>query len=305
MLKRIASTGVNLVVLGVSVAVFLIAFFALSALGTSGRPPTVSVLAAAHDLNIGDVIAPEDIAVKTVFQDENAAHYIPADQVTQVVSGVVAQPIFKDQPIFRTAIVASAAEGTRLSAALAKFPGYSIFPLPLDAMNLVAPEASAFLPGDLVGITVVVSSRPQQITTPTAMPDVIVSSDYEAMATATPLPGESARSEALGRSQPPLAKDLFPEGVRVIAVDGLPQAADATDSSDTSSSFDSLNQTHILMLLVPNASREELSLALQQGDQLVVSLMAKGDTGPTAGFTYWDFEDLFKADRQQALGGGQ
>ena len=59
----------------------------------------------------------------------------------------------------------------------------------------------------------------------------------------------------------------------------------------------------MLVLLIPNESREELSLALQQGDKLVVSLMARGEDAPTAGFTYWDFEDLFKSDREKAIGG--
>src|ERR1700690_4300438 len=120
MLKRIASTGVNLVVLGVSVAIFLMAFFALNALGTAQRPPTVSVLSATHDLNIGDVITPTDLAVKTVFKDDNASLYIPGEEVAGVVGGVVAQPIFNGQPVFRSAIVAQAAEETRLSAVLAK-----------------------------------------------------------------------------------------------------------------------------------------------------------------------------------------
>ena len=71
MLKRIANTGLNLVVLGVSVAVFLAAFFALSALGAAQKPPTIEILSATRDLNIGDVIAPEDLAVKTVFQYAN------------------------------------------------------------------------------------------------------------------------------------------------------------------------------------------------------------------------------------------
>ena len=61
----------------------------------------------------------------------------------------------------------------------------------------------------------------------------------------------------------------------------------------------------MLILLVPNESREVLSLALQQSDRLVVSLMARGDEIPSAGFTYWDFEDLFKQDREEVLGGGQ
>ena len=93
-------------------------------------------------------------------------------------------------------------------------------------------------------------------------------------------------------------------GVRVISVQGLPPATDTTNTNNSSSSFSTTAPTHMLILLVPDASREVLSLALQQGDRLVVSLMARGDDKPTAGFTYWDFEDLFKADRQQVLGGG-
>ena len=77
MLKRIASTGVNLVVLGVSVAVFLVAFFMLNALSTAQRPPTVEILSAARDLNIGDVISPDSLVVKTVFQDDNSRSVHP------------------------------------------------------------------------------------------------------------------------------------------------------------------------------------------------------------------------------------
>jgi len=305
MLKRIASTGVNLVVLGVSVGIFLVAFIALNALGAAQKPPTISVLSATRDLNIGDVIKANDLAVKTVFQDDNATLYIPGEEVTGVVGGVVAQPIFNGQPIFRSAILAQAAEGTRLSAVLAQYPGYSLFPLPLDAMNLVSPDAEAFLPGDLIGVTVVISTRPQQMSTPTPMPEVILQPGYNVEPTASPSPLALEQADALSRALPPLAKDLFPMGVRVISVQGLPPQTDSTDTSNSDSSFTSFDQPQMLILLVPNASREVLSLALQQGDRLVVSLMARGDETPTAGFTYWDFEDLFKKDREDVLGGGQ
>ncbi len=301
MLKRIASTGVNLVVLGVSVGIFLVAFIALNALGAAQKPPTISVLSATRDLNIGDVINANDLAVKTVFQDDNASLYIPGEEVTGVVGGVVAQPIFSGQPIFRSAILAQAAEGTRLSAVLAQFPGHSLFPLPLDAMNLVSPDAEAFLPGDLIGVTVVISTRPQQMSTPTPMPELVIDPGY-VEPTAQPSPLELELADAQNRSFPPLAKDLFPMGVRVIAVQGLPQQ---TESSEGSGSFNLDTQPKMLILLVPNQSREVLSLALQQGDRLVVSLMARGDEAPSAGFTYWDFEDLFKSDREEVLGGGQ
>ena len=301
MLKRIASTGVNLVVLGVSVGIFLVAFIALNALGAAQKPPTISVLSATRNLNIGDVITANDLAVKTVFQDDNASLYIPGEEVTGVVGGVVAQPIFNGQPIFRSAILAQASEGTRLSAVLAQFPGHSLFPLPLDAMNLVSPDAEAFLPGDLIGVTVVISTRPQQMSTPTPMPELIINPGY-VEPTAQPSPLELEQADSINRSFPPLAKDLFPMGVRVIAVQGLPQQ---TESSEDSGSFNLDTQPKMLILLVPNESREVLSLALQQGDRLVVSLMARGDEAPSAGFTYWDFEDLFKQDREEVLGGGQ
>jgi len=301
MLKRIASTGVNLVVLGVSVGIFLVAFIALNALGAAQKPPTISVLSATRDLNIGDVITASDLAVKTVFQDDNASLYIPGEEVTGVVGGVVAQPIFNGQPIFRSAILAQAAEGTRLSAVLAQFPGHSLFPLPLDAMNLVSPDAEAFLPGDLIGVTVVISTRPQQMSTPTPMPELVIDPGY-VEPTVQPSPLELEQADAINRSFPPLAKDLFPMGVRVIAVQGLPQQ---TEASEDSGSFNLDTQPKMLILLVPNQSREVLSLALQQGDRLVISLMARGDETPSAGFTYWDFEDLFKQDREEVLGGGQ
>ena len=305
MLKRIASTGVNLAVLGVSVAIFLVAFIALNALGAAQKPPTIAVLSATRDLNMGDVITANDLAVKTVFQDQNANLYIPGEEVTGVVGGVVAQPIFSGQPIFRSAIIAQAAEGTRLAAVLTQFPGYSLFPLPLDTMNLVAPDAQAFLPGDLVGVTVVITGRPQQMTTPTAMPDLILEPGLSTEPTATPAPQEVAQTDALSRALPPLAKDLFPMGVRVISVQGLPPQNDTTDTSNSDSSFTTFDQPQMLILLIPNESREVLALALQQGDRLVVSLMARGDERPTAGFTYWDFEDLFKSDREEVLGGGR
>jgi hypothetical protein len=249
------------------------------------------------------VISSDSLEVKTVFQDDNSNLYITADEVEGLAGGIVAQPILSGQPVFRTAILAPAAEGTRLSAALAEYPGHSLFPLPLDAMNVVAPDLAAFLPGDLVGVTVVIAARPQQFSTPTPMPELLLPADTVLEPSATPDPGESAIADAQSRSFPPLAKDLFPMGVRVIAVQGMPPATDSTD--DSSSSFTTFDQPGMLILLVPSESREVLSLALQQGDRLVVSLMARGEEDPTAGFTYWDFEDLFKADREEVLKGGQ
>ena len=91
-------------------------------------------------------------------------------------------------------------------------------------------------------------------------------------------------------------------GVRIVSVQGL---APVSDSEDDTSSFSTFDEPQMLILMLPNADREVLSLALAQGDRLVVSLMARGEDTPTAGFTYWDFEDLFKIERQEALQGAR
>ena len=302
MLKRLAGTGLNIMVLVISVAVFLVAFFMLNALGAAQRPPTVSVLSAARDLRVGDVIGANDLVVKTVFEDDNATLYLSEEEAENVVGGIVAQPVYTGQPVFRSSILAPAAEGTRLSAVLAEYPGYSLFPLPLDAMNIIAPDLTAFLPGDLVGITVVIANRPQQYTTPTPMPVLLLPEDSPVEPEPTPSAMETDLAEAENRSNPPLAKDLFPAGVRVVSVQGIEPVS---DSKDDTSSFSTFDQAQMLILLLPNDAREVLSLALAQGDRLVVSLMARGEDSPTAGFTYWDFEDLFKIERQEALQGGR
>jgi Flp pilus assembly protein CpaB len=305
MLKRLANTGLNVGVLLIAVAVFIVSFLALTALGAAQKPPTLTILAAGRDLSIGDVLTPTDIVQKTVFKDDNADLYILADQPETLVGGVVLLPISAGSPIQRDAVMAEAGEGYRLSAALADYPDHSLVPLLLDANNIVAPDAASFLPGDLVNVTVVIDRRPEQPTTPTPyVPGAII------QFTPVPIGGEpveAAKQDAIDKTMPPLAKDLFPEGVRVIAIQGLPiktvQSEDQQDSgsdANMQSLASDVNQHKLLVLLIPNASRELLSLALKQGDLLVVSLLPKsGDT--TAGFTYWDFEEWFKADREEIL----
>ena len=61
MLKRLANSGVNLAVIIVAVVIFLLAFFALNGLAAAQRPATLTVLAAARNLQIGAVIAPADL----------------------------------------------------------------------------------------------------------------------------------------------------------------------------------------------------------------------------------------------------
>lgn len=307
MLQRLRDSGLNLMVLLVSLLVFLASFGGLSYFAESSRPPRLSVLAATRNLAMGEVIAPGDLVEKSVYQDENASLYIPGEEIGRVVGGVAAVPVSAGQPLFRSAVLAPAGEGVRLSAVLADHPGHSLFPLPLSAQNVIAPDASSFLPGDLVGITVVIAARPQAPATPIS-PASLAFPALTPEASPTPTPEVQPEQEALERSFPPLAKDLFPQGVRVIAVQGLPQ--DAVQMPSENAGFTSvaaapavidLARERILILLVPDDGREALALALEQGDRLIISLLSKGEPGASPGFTYWDFEELFRADREQLL----
>ena len=309
MLKRLKSTGINVMVLVVAVLVFAGSFCALQGLAASQKPATVTILATTRDLPIGHVLTPNDLAEKTVFEDENANLYIPSAEVNSVLGGVVGTPLFAGQAILRPAIVADASKAYRISAILQEYPGYSLFPLPMDRPNLIAPDLEAFLPGDLVAITAVIASRPThpdelnqafQMETIEEPEDPYALDFPEEMMVETNTEAE----EILAKTYPPLAKDLFPQGVRVISIQGLPQAQVTTseDADLQQPVFSDFNQQQLLLLLIPNESRESLSLALQKSDALVISLLARGEDSPTPGFTYWDFEALFKDDRSDVLG---
>jgi len=312
MFKRIASSGINLLVLVISIAVFACAFLGMITLSKAQRPATINVLAAGRDLNIGEMITQADITEKSVYKDENTALYIPAEQITDVTGGIVALPIAQGQPIMRNAILSPAGEGTRLSAVLARYQQEDgiLFPLLLDSQKVIAPDITTFLPGDLIGITVVIDTRPQtwETTPEPVVSAAAIENNPPTLPTPTPTPSpeQAALAEALDRSYPPLAKDLFPQGVRIITIQGLPQSApsgseaNSSVNADTSSSFMDFNAHQILVLLIPADSREMLSLALQQG-QVYISLLARGSDQPTTGFSYWDLEDWFKRDREQLL----
>jgi Flp pilus assembly protein CpaB len=291
MFKRLKNAGVNLVVIAVAIAVAAIAFVAAISLGNASRPETIEVLVTNRNLNIGDTIAVADLKTIVVYKDQLASQYITADQANQVIGGYTALPIYADQPITRTSVIAAAGAGTRLSAVLSQYPGYSLFPLPIDAQNVVASDLGSYMPGDLVSITVVIASRPQPPITPTPM-----ISAYGYIVTPTPMaaaaPAESALDSAL------------------TAVEGLPVVVTSdtstTSSSNTNSSASSMSYTNYnlpkrLILLVPSGSVESLALSLQAGDMVVVSMITQGQEATTPGFSYWDLEDLIKIEREKSL----
>ena len=306
--ERIAKSGVNFLVIVIAIIVFVVAFVVMTTITNASKPATMDILAASRDLNYGDQVASADLVKMTVYADRLAGTYIPANQADKVVGGYAAVPIRLGQPITRAAIIAEAGIGARLSAVLAKYPDYSLFPLPLDSPNVVAANSDTYVPGDLVTVTIVIASRPQPPETPTPAPTYSVSGPT---VTPTPVPttqlGETPVEDPLNRVYPPIAKDLFPQGVQVIAVQGLPvqptPASNKTSSNSNSGSSLTVdyNLPKRLILLVPSKDIEELALGLKSGDMVIVSMVTAGQTGTTTGFSYWDLEDLLRLERQGLL----
>lgn len=306
MLRRIKQTGMNVTVLVASIVIFVVAFVFIQASAKSQIPETIRVLSATRDLSVGDVVGPADVAVRTVYVDDNASLYITEAEQAGLIGGFVAIPIRAGQPIFRDSVIAPVGEGSRLSAVLASHPGYGIFPLPLDMANIVAPNADSFVSGDLVSLTLVISNRPKGIETPTPQPSYYFDPNNPSLAipSPTPMPIDLVKQAEEAKTYPPLAKDLTPEGVRVVSVQGLPP--DTTTTPDQQSTdpaeFVDYTKPKILMLLVKLEDIEPISLALQEGDLVVVTLLSSGSDAPTPGFTYWDLEELFREDREEVLG---
>jgi len=307
--ERLAKSGVNFLVIVIAIAVFIVAFIVLMTITNASKPATVDILAASRELSYGDEINSSDLVKMTVYEDRLANTYILANQADKVVGGYVAMPIHAGQPITHDAIIAEAGIGTRLSSVLAKYPDYSLFPLPLDATNVVAANSDSYLPGDLVSVTIVIVERPQPPETPTPAP-----TSNEPASIVTPTleptnqPGGITIQDALGRVYPPIAKDLFPQGVQVVAVQGLPvqptPVSNITSSNNNSASDLSTvdyNLPKRLILLVPSKDIEELALGLKSGDMVIVSMVTAGQTDTTSGFSYWDLEDLLRLERQGML----
>ena len=302
--------GSNWLVLIGAIVVGGLAFIAAIAVGNAQKPSTVSVLAVTRDLNVGDVIQATDLTTVNVYKDASTSYYIPADQRVTLVGGWVAIPVLSGQPVARQNIIASAGIGERLSASLAKWGAdYRLFTIPLDATNIVSPGIDAFMPGDLIGITMSISQHPQEPSTPTPTPGGPVA-ESTPVSISTP-PMNQSQANADNRIYPPFAADLFPGGLRVIATYGKSTAVQAvpTASSGTSSMYQTsssgVNQPTYIIVLVPQDKVEELSFALMSSDKVYISLMAVGSNTPTTSFSYWDLEDLLKSQRDQVLGGGK
>jgi len=289
MIRRAFSALGGLGVVAVSAAVFVAAFLLLQSVAAASRPPEIDLLAAARDLPAGTILAESDLRVIRAFRDEASAAFVAAEEITRTVGGMLALPLREGSPVPRDALIAPS--GTRLSALLSEEPGAAAFPLFLDEPNVVAPPVEAFLPGDIVGILAVVAQEPSR-------PEAPPSPELSLLPTPAPRPAPQTPTPAVTATAPitmrvPVAKSLFPGGIRVLAV-----IAPRTDPE-----LGTTSGRPTLVLRVPAAELERLALLLQQADRVFVAPFGKGEGFPerTPAFTFDDFIEQLREDRQRMV----
>ncbi len=286
----------NWLTAGIALFLAALVFIGNLILTRAMRPATMDVLAAARPLQAGAPITQQDLTTVQVYQDARASLYLPADQLQDVVGGYVLRDFAAGEPIVRDAILAP---GSDRIAALLSHPDQVVFPLPLDASNVIAGAPSSYLPGDIVGITIVFQNQPQQ---PSRQEVVGLAPFYETLpdtlgapptATPTPTPVIPPYED---RGVPPLARSLTVQA-RVVRVTGLPPEIVDTETTETTSIFSATSQEKpYLWVLMPAKDTELLTLALSSGE-VYVYLSHPAAADRPGGFSYWDFLAQIRAER--------
>ncbi len=284
MIRRLSSSLGGLGVVAISAAVFVASFLLLQSISATARPPEVELLAAARDLPAGTTLTEKDLKVIRAFRDEASAAFVPAEEITRTVGGLLAMPVQAGNPIPRDALLAPA--GGRFSALLADAPGHAAFPLFLDEPNIASPPIETFRPGDIVGILAVVAHEPTRLEAPAA----------SELLSVTPQPTPMATPAALTTTLPvtvriPVAKSLFPQGVQVLVA----------LSPRTDPELGAVSGRPTLILRVPAGELERLALTLQQAEKVFVVHLGRAEGLPerTPAFTFDDFLAQMEEDRRR------
>ena len=285
----------------VSVVVFVGLLILFLTMASLMRPAKAQVLAATRDLQPGDTIHPGDLQAIEVYEDERIKAYIPANRLNDIAGGVVSYPVSAGEPIPAAAVLSVGTSDNRLAGVLAQFPDYTLFPLPLDRSNIVAPDIRNFHTGDIVALTIVYPDRPQLPEPPrnTAGWETSMFANGSMIATPTLAPTPTPMLATYpDRGFPPVAKTLSTAGFRVIQVFGMPPDPAQEDSEGVSYASLSQQPEPMITVLVPKEQMEELSLALIQG-KIIVSFVWQDTEHETGGYSYWDFEHMLKAERER------
>jgi len=288
------------IALGLAVVVFVGNLFVTRAM----KPKTVEVVAAARALPVGTRITENDLTTLRVYEDERAGLYLPADRLSDLVGGYVLREFAAGEPIVGDAVLATG--GARTTSILADRPDATLFPIPLDASNVIAGTPSSYRPGDIVGITVVFTAQPEE--PPAGEETAPAAPAFPAFPeTAVALPTPTATSTPASplppfedRGYPPVARSLTLDA-RVVQVTGLPmepQAADEAGNGEAAAIFASTTREDpYLWVMLPAKAVEPLSLALSEGEVYVYLSHPEAQDRP-GGFSYWDFLARLRSERE-------
>jgi hypothetical protein len=302
-LGSLSNALVALAALGVGGAAFLLNL----TLSAAARPPRTEILVAARRLPAGTVLSPSDLRPVAAYADPLTEGFVPAAEASRVAGKVLAVPLPAGAPLPRSALLDMAGSG-RLAALLADRPGMILFPIDLSASHIIAPDPRRLRPGDRIALTVVIPQRPMGLE-PTPSPPLPPGATPTPPRGGLPVPATpTAALEILARLQPPLAKDLFPDGLEVADVLGVPEEAPGEGEAGAASAFapaGGILSRPLLLVLAPAERRELLALALSVGQPVVISLLGRPDPErPTPGLSFLDLEEWLRAQRQAALAEG-
>ncbi len=295
----------NWITAGVAFLAAVVVFVLHSLYVRSTRPAMIEVLAAARNLRPGEVIEEGDLTVVQVYEDARAGAYFPPDARNEVTGGYVLIPFAEGQPLTRSGVLASG--GSRTLALLADDPDLVLFPIPLDAGNVIAGEPASYLPGDYVGLAVVFGNRPREPERPEPTPGPGLSAFPPFAATptpqtpATPTPTATPRPFLAyeDRGVPPVVR-VLDAPAQVVMVTGLPTSTQ--ENGETAGVFVAVGRERpFLWVLVSRDDVELLSLALSSGE-IHVFLMHPDATSRPGGYSYWDFEAALRKEREAQVG---
>ncbi len=297
----------NWITAGVALLAAVVVFAAHTFFVSATRPRQVDVLAAARDLRPGEALKDADLTVVQVYEDARVDAYFPPSERERLVGAYVLLPFVEGQPLTRSGVLASG--GSRTLALLADDPDLVLFPIPLDAGNVIAGEPASYLPGDYVGLAVVFESRPREPERPEPTPGPALPSLPPFAATPTPTPQVAATPTPTPTPQPFLAYEargvppvvrVLDRPARVILVTGLPSSPQ--DEEGTAGLLSTVGQERpFLWVLVPRDDVELLSLALSAGE-IHVFLMHPDAASRPGGYSYWDFEAALRKEREAQVG---
>jgi len=306
-MKRLANMGTIVI----SLVVFAVAFLALIFIGEMQRPETISVLVASKDLQIGDVLSPDNLVIKKIVKDENAPIYIVADEAEKYYGGSVTLPFKAGQPIYATSVIPKEiiqSDGRLLP--LAQEYGYKegdvvLFPVKLDNANITAPDINTLKPGDVIYFSFVVPAQPQP--RPTPMPEVPygylgygpVAQPTAVIAMAPqPTKEKSPLEEYVDNVYPPLAT-VYYKGVRVIYLTGTEREMQQEMDSEASTSvtLSAAQKSPIVYVLIPKKDFAKVSL-LMEISKVTMAVSNKEQDLVDGGYSYWDFSEELEKTRK-------